>query len=149
MNRHLLTRRVIPVLVASLSLGIAGTANASNASVQDGVLTINETGSETNIMLLERVADVLTTPPGGTPTAHQVIIVRDSDGSSVPDDLPGNISPGTQIPMFPIGAGCVPEGTTSLRCTSDTPTFTKVVASLGAQNDYFGFDDDTDLLPPM
>jgi hypothetical protein len=131
---------LVPALVAALTLGIAGSAHASNAAVSNGVLTINALAGETNIMFVERTAD-----EGG----KQVIVVRDSDGAEQPDDLPANISPGQQIPMFPLGAGCVPQGANALKCTSDNATFTKVVANLNDKNDYFSFDANTLALPDM
>src|SRR4051794_19634466 len=157
MNGRLLTRRTVPALVAALSLGITGVAQASTeVSVQpDGTLKI-AAGTEANGLSVYRISDTQV----GT-TTQQVAIVRDGDSntlppaSSLPFPLPGGelISPGPGCsaekdrPTDPDptpgtsthSIKCVTSGTDAAKPQLGVPTangaFTAINATLGDTGD--------------
>ena len=150
MNRHLLTRRGHSVLVASLAVfGIAGTTNAfaTTVSVSNGVLSINDPNGVDNSILVTRLSDntngtCLPSQPSCS-ASHQRIRVQDQ--SALPTQKPSD------FPVAPPGAGagglaavafgpnCAadtdPNYPNAAICTSDTATFTRLVATLAGGDD--------------
>src|SRR4051794_14064301 len=77
MNGRLLTRRMIPALVAALSLGLAAQANAAlTISAKSDQLTINDATGDMNVVTFWR---------GQDESGHQVIYVHQAQG---PNDVP-------------------------------------------------------------
>ena len=150
MTRHLLTRRILPTLVVALSLGAAGTAQATTSASVDttGKLTISgDSGS--NLVSIYKIAPEADT--GTTSGTHEVIIVKDGDASTAPSDCSADPTcPLTQAlqnrGVLP-GANCAIEDANTLKCTpapkgpvgggTSDGKFISVSATLGAGSDIF------------
>src|SRR3954447_21480643 len=126
---HLSPRRIIPavpVLSATLGLTAVSPAFASNAYVSGGVLHVDATAGETNVITVRRAADE---------AGSQVIYVHDADGNSA--------GPNQQTVPDPVlllnGPGCAPTATAhELKCTASS--FTEIDVTLGDKDDYFSGD---------
>src|SRR4051794_5915790 len=94
MNGRLLTRRMVPALVAALSLGLASQANALEVSSQSDQLTITDTTGDMNVVTFWRGQD-----EGG----HQVIFVHQATGpNDLPQDYPDFMPPPpSNAPLVP------------------------------------------------
>lgn len=130
MNGRLLTRRTASALVASLALGLAGTAGASTVRVSNNELLINDAAGEVNVLTYWRGAD-----EGG----KQVIFVHQATGpQDLPQDYPEDAPPPPAgVPFLgDLLNGCESAGEGTVKCKSGGAKFTAVKATLGANKDF-------------
>ena len=132
MTGRLLTRRLVPALVAVLTLGIGGVAQASTVSVKNDELLIDDSVGESNVLTYWRESDA---------NGHQVIYVHQATGpTDLPQDYPQAFPPPPAgVPILPdLLNGCTnmgqEEGT--VKCTSTNATFKAIKATLGGKSDY-------------
>lgn len=131
MHGRLLTRRTVPALVAALSLGAAGVADAATVRVTGGnTLVITDAAAEQNVLTFWRGEDA---------GANQVIFVRQSQGvNDLPQEYPeGAPPPPAGVPLLPdLVNGCVPtDDQAVVKCTA-SGKFTAVNANLGGGLDF-------------
>src|SRR4051794_27561069 len=133
MNGRLLTRRIVPTLVAALSLGLAAQANAAlTISARSDQLVIDDATGDMNVVTFWR---------GQDESDQQVIYVHQAQG---PNDIPQGY-PSDNFPAPPqnpppltidLTQHCVDAGGGTAKCTSTTGKFKTVTATLGAQRDF-------------
>ena len=150
MTGRLLTRRMVPALVAALTLGIAGQANATTASVANGVLTVTGDAGP-NLITIYKITDASTTGDD--------IIVKDGDAAvaqqpCAQNDLQCQLAMGNSSANP--GANCTKEDDHTLHCVAQSGggvlggsatggSFSNVVVTMAAGddifNEYVGTDD--------